>query len=91
VEQVGTDDLVVLLGTPTAESTRLFSLTLTQGDPTWAGSLAGVRLGLPVLHITDDEVKQQIPPDIYEAQVGTAETVLDIAAIRAALSETRGT
>jgi len=44
--------VVVLIGTPNPESSELVAMTLTEGDPTWAGALAGVRLGLPVFHIT---------------------------------------
>jgi len=85
VEKVGTDDLVVLLGTPNPESTDLFAETLREGDPSWAGALAGVRLGLPIFHITEPEVRAQIPEDVYDAQVGLAETVLDVEAIAGVL------
>ncbi len=82
---MGTDNLVVLLGTPNPESTDLFAETLREGDPSWAGALAGVRLGLPVFHITEPEVRAQIPEDVYEAQVGLAATVLDVEAIAGVL------
>ena len=36
---------MVLLGTPNAESSRLYAMTVTEGDPSWAGALAGVALG----------------------------------------------
>ena len=85
MEKVGTDDLVVLLGTPNPESTDLFAETLREGDPSWAGALAGVRLGLPIFHITEPEVRAQIPEDVYDAQVGLAETVLDVEAIAGVL------
>lgn len=70
-------DVVVLLGTPNPESSDLVAVTLTEGDPTWAGALAGVKLGLPVFHITEAEVRAQIPGEVYEEQVGLAEAVLD--------------
>jgi glycine reductase len=89
VERVGTDDLVVLLGTPNPESTDLFAETLREGDPSWAGALAGVRLGLPIFHITEPEVRAQIPEDVYDAQVGLAETVLDVEAIAGVLQGRR--
>ncbi len=85
MERVGADDLVVLLGTPNPESTDLFAETLREGDPSFAGALAGVRLGLPIFHITEPEVRAQIPEDVYEAQVGLAETVLDVEAIAGVL------
>ena len=81
--------LVVLLGTPNPESSRLVALTLTEGDPTWAGPLAWVRLELPVFHITEESIKAQVPPEVYEAQVGLAEAVLDTRAIRETLEDVR--
>jgi hypothetical protein len=46
---VDRQDVVVLLGTPNPESSDLIAATLTEGDPTWAGALAGVKLGLPAI------------------------------------------
>jgi len=89
VEQEGTDNLVVLLGTPTAESSKLYAITVTEGDPSWAGPLAGVALKLPVYHIIEPEVKTQIDPKVYEAEVGVAEMVLESDAIIQALREVR--
>ncbi len=89
MEKVGSDNLVVLLGTPNPESTDLFAETLREGDPSWAGALAGVRLGLPVFHITEPEIRAQIPEDVYEAQVGLAAIVLDVEAIASILHKRR--
>ncbi len=74
---MGTEDMVVLLGTPNAESSRLYGLTVTEGDPSWAGVLAGVRLELPVYHIMEPEIKSQVDFQVYEEQVGLTEMVLD--------------
>jgi hypothetical protein len=90
VEAAGRDDLVVLLGTPNAESSRLVALTLTSGDPTWAGPLAGVRLDLPVFHVTEGTIKAQVPEAVYGAEVGLIEDVLDTGAITEALDDVRG-
>jgi hypothetical protein len=81
--------MVVLLGTPNAESSRLYGMTVTVGDPAWAGVLAGVNLGLPVYHITEPEIKSQIDPDVYQEQVGITEMVLDIDEIIDALRQVR--
>ncbi len=89
MERVGTKDLVVLLGTPNPESSELFAVTLREGDPTWAGPLAGVRLGLPVFHITEPDIRAQIPEEVYEAQVGLAATVLDVDGIAGVLRARR--
>lgn len=89
MEQHPREDLVVLLGTPNAESSELVATTMTEGDPTWAGALAGVRLALPVFHITEDDVKRQVPEAVYAAQVGLAEVALDTEAIGQAIAEVR--
>jgi hypothetical protein len=81
--------MVVLLGTPNAGSTLMVALTLTQGDPSYAGPLAGVPLGLPVYHILEDEVKQAIPPDVYDREIGPMELVLDQAGIADSLAQVR--
>ncbi len=86
---MGTEDMVVLLGTPNAESSRLYGLTVTEGDPSWAGVLAGVRLDLPVFHIAEPEIKSQIDPGIFQDQVGLAEMVLDTEEIFQALQQVR--
>ena len=81
--------MVVLLGTPNAESSRLYGLTVTEGDPAWAGVLAGVRLDLPVYHIAEPEIKSQVNPKVYQDQVGLAEMVLDTEEIVQALQQIR--
>jgi glycine reductase len=81
--------LVVLLGTPNAESSRLYALTVKEGDPSWAGALAGKQLGLAVYHITEPEVKAQIPPEIYDEHVALMSMVLDVDGIVAAVRDVR--
>ncbi len=70
VERLGPEDLVVVLGAPDAESAEVFARTVTQGDPSYAGPLAGVPLGLPVYHILEEEIKGQVDPSVYGHQVG---------------------
>ena len=79
----------MLLGTPNAESTRLYALTVTAGDPSWAGALAGVGLALPVYHITEEVVKRQITSEAYEEHVALMEMVLEVEAIAKATQEVR--
>ena len=80
---------MVLLGTPTAESSKLYAMTVTEGDPTWAGPLAGEALRLPVYHVTENEVKELADDDVYESEVGMVEMVIEIEDIAAAVSEVR--
>jgi len=81
--------MLVLLGTPNASSTMMIALTLTQGDPSYAGPLAGVPLGLPVYHILEEDVKVAIPADVYDREIGPMEFVLDKPGIAAALEKVR--
>ena len=52
-EKYGKDDLVVVLGGAEAEASGLAAETVSAGDPTFAGPLAGVQLGLKAYHIFD--------------------------------------
>ncbi len=80
---------MVLLGTPTAEASELYALTVTEGDPCWAGPLAGVALNLPVYHILEPEVRELIPPEIYQEEVGLAVYSLDTEEIGKAVRKIR--
>jgi betaine reductase len=82
-------DVIVLLGTPDAESTQTLAQTVVAGDPSFAGPLAGVPLGLPVFHVFEPQVKAQVPDEVYESQVALMEMSLDNEAILAGLREAR--
>ena len=88
-ERYKPDELVVLLGTPNAESSRLYAMTVTAGDPSWAGALAGVALGLPVYHVMEDTVKTQVAPEVYEEHVALMEMVLEAGDIAQAVQDVR--
>lgn len=90
VDEHSKEQVVVVLGSPTAESAGLYAETLTSGDPTYSGPLAGVSLGLPVYHILEPSVKAQIPPDVYQEQVGLMETVLEAEEIIRQMARIRG-
>jgi betaine reductase len=55
--------------------------TVTAGDPTFAGPLAGVPLGLKVYHAVEPEFKESVDADVYDDQIGMMEMVLDVDAI----------
>ena len=77
-DQYGKDELVVLLGAAEGEAAGLAAETVTLGDPTYAGPLAGVSLGLTVFHICEPEIKAEIDEGIYENQISMMEMVLDV-------------
>ena len=56
VDTHGADDLVVVLGAADLESLEVAAETVTLGDPAYVGQLAGVQLGLPVVHILEEDV-----------------------------------
>jgi glycine/sarcosine/betaine reductase complex component A len=62
---------------------------LINGDPSWAGPLAGVALGLPVYHIMEPEIKKQIDPKVYEEHLQLMEIALDVKEITKGLDRAR--
>jgi len=80
-EEHGPENVVVILGGAEPEAAGIAAETVTNGDPTFAGPLAGVSLGLAVYHIVEPEVKAAVDPTVYEEQVGVMEMVLDVEGI----------
>ena len=68
-EEYGPENIVVLLGAAEAEASGLAAETVTNGDPTYAGPLTGVSLGLKVYHVCEPEVKAEFDPQVYEDQI----------------------
>jgi|ERR671922_1152510 betaine reductase len=83
-DEHGQENLVVVLGAADLESLEVTAETLTLGDPAYVGPLAGVQLGLPVVHILEQDVKAQIDPVVYDEQVGLLEMTLDVERVREA-------
>jgi len=88
--EVGTEDLVVLLGAADADAVEVAAETVREGDPAYVGPLAGIQLGLPVLHVFEDEVKEQADPAVYEAEIGFFELSFDTYAVKEAMRRARG-
>ena len=88
-EQYGPENILVILGASEAEAAGLSAETVSAGEPTFAGPLAGVSLGLRVYHICEPEIKDEIPADLYDEQVGMMEMVLDVDAIAAEMQSIR--
>ena len=85
----GPADLVVILGAPDPESAEIAAETVVLGDPACAGALAEVQLGLDVYHILDDRIRQSLPADVWEAQIGVMTDVLDADELNAAVAAIR--
>jgi len=77
-EQLGAENLVVVLGAAEGEAAGLAAETVTVGDPTYAGPLTGVQLGLRVYHVCEAEMKSEFDEAVYEEQISMMEMVLDV-------------
>ena len=75
-DKYGKEDLIVILGGAEAEASGLAAETVATGDPTFAGPLSGVSLGLKAYHIF--ELKNDVNADVYEEQIGMMEMVLNV-------------
>ena len=73
-EEYGAENLVVVLGAAEGEAAGLAAETVTLGDPTFAGPLTGVQLGLTTYHVCEAEFDEAV----YDEQVGMMEMVLDV-------------
>jgi glycine/sarcosine/betaine reductase complex component A len=81
VDEVGSDDLVVLLGSPNPESAELYAATVTMGDPAFAGPLAGIPLGLPVYHVLEPEIVSRLSPETFARELEISALALDVEGI----------
>lgn len=88
-EEHGAESLVILLGAPDPESAALSAETVTQGDPTFAGPLTEVQLGLDVYHVLEDEIRKSVPEAVWEEQIGVMSDVLDAEGISQVMREIR--
>lgn len=77
-DQFGPENIVVVLGAAEGEASGLAAETVTAGDPTFAGPLTGVQLGLSVFHVCEPEVKDEVDAAVYDEQVGMMEMVMDV-------------
>ena len=88
-DEYGAENLVVVLGAAEGEAAGLAAETVTAGDPTFAGPLTGVQLGLTVYHVCEPEMKAEFDEAVYEEQVSMMEMVLDVDDIVSEMSAIR--
>jgi len=89
VDENGADNMVVVLGATDLQGVEITAATLTSGDPSFTGPLAGASLRLSVYHILEPEVKNAIPQDVYAEHAGFIEMVVDTKAIGKKFQEIR--
>ena len=88
-ETHGPENLLVLIGAPDPEAAEISAETVVLGDPAYAGALAGAQLGLDVYHVLEEPVKEAVPDDVWEAQIGVMADILEADALGAAVSSMR--
>ena len=88
-DEFGAENLVVVLGAAEGEGAGLAAETVTAGDPTFAGPLTGVQLGLTTYHVCEEELKAEFDEAVYDEQVGMMEMVLDLDDIASEMSAIR--
>jgi glycine reductase len=88
-EKKPSDNIIVVLGASDLEGAEISAETVTLGDPSFTGPLAGVSLGLPVYHILEPELKGMIPDDVYEESLGIWSMAVDTELIGKRFKEIR--
>lgn len=88
-DQFGAENIVVVLGAAEGEAAGLAAETVTAGDPTFAGPLAGVQLGLSVFHVCENEIKEEVDAGVYDDQISMMEMVMDVEDITNEMSSIR--
>lgn len=77
-EEHGAENLLVVLGGADANAAAVGAETVTAGDSTYVGPLAGAQLGLRVFHALEQEFKGSVEPSFYEEQIAMLEMVLPV-------------
>jgi hypothetical protein len=82
---------VLVFGLNQLFNLRIMATTFKEGDPSFAGALGGIALGLKSYHIF--ELKDEIPEEVWDREMGLKELELEddeIEAICATMREIRG-
>ena len=88
-DQYGPENLTVVLGNGEANGVEVFAETVTQGDPSYAGPLAGVALKIPVYHVLEEEVIAAVPDRLREEKLQLSELVIDVEPMHSVLQAAR--
>ena len=74
-EQFGAGDLSLVLGLNQLFTLRILASTFKDGDPSYAGPLGGIALGLKSYHVF--ELKNEVPPDVWQREMAFKELEMD--------------
>ena len=87
----GTDRVIAVLGANSAAAVEMTAVTIKSGDPSYAGPLAGIALGIPSYHILEPEIVQQIDPAVYERELALSALAMDVDEVIAPMKTIRET
>jgi glycine/sarcosine/betaine reductase complex component A len=88
-DQYGPENLAVVLGNGEANGVEVFAETVTQGDPSYAGPLAGVALKIPVYHVLEPEVVDVVPENLRQEKLELSAMVIDVEPMKLVLQLAR--
>ena len=74
----GKENLIVILGGGDVETCTITAETISAGDITEVGPLTGIKLGIPVYHIFEQEIRKECNESVYEERCAIMEMVLDV-------------
>ena len=89
IEQAGTDGVIAVLGANSPTAVEMTALTLKSGDPSYAGPLTGIALGIPSYHVLEREIADQFDPALYERELALPALAMDVAEVVAPLKSIR--
>ena len=89
IEQAGRDNVIAVLGANSPTAVEMTALTLLSGDPSYAGPLTGVALGIPSYHVLEPEVADQFDRALYERELALSALAMDVAEVIAPLKTLR--
>jgi glycine/sarcosine/betaine reductase complex component A len=78
VEAAGSENVIAVLGANSPTAVEMTALTLKSGDPSYAGPLAGVELGIPSFHILEPDITRQIDPGLYDRELALPALAMDV-------------
>jgi glycine/sarcosine/betaine reductase complex component A len=88
-DQYGPENLAVVLGNGEASGVEVFAETVTEGDPSYAGPLAGVSLKIPVYHVLEEEVMAVVPETMRDEKLQLSALVIDVEPMQQVLQAAR--
>jgi glycine/sarcosine/betaine reductase complex component A len=77
------------LGNGEANGVEVFAETVTEGDPSYAGPLAGVALKIPVYHVLEEDVISQVPKKLRDEKLQLSLLVIDVEPMHQVLAASR--